>query len=197
MSRIGEASLRRTLATMSVLGFSSPSFSFGMDIMLPVNVNQQLRDVLLSDPETVRGKGREKMKQDLQAIRALGKFHGVFVPEVRSSDGRGLRVEREERGGGGGGRERVQSGLITYVPRVGLPAFLVPQEVTRVLAGAWAAAGGGGAGEIFLWRKRAEDGWALEPPFLLIFYRILSYFIVGSLLFRWRALPCYTVPYLE
>ncbi|CAM9604376.1 unnamed protein product [Scytosiphon promiscuus] len=94
VSRIGEASVRRTLATMSVLGFSSPSFSFGMDIMLPVNVNQQLRDVLLSDPDAVRGKGRENMKQDVQAIRALGKFRGVFVPEVLAA----LAYSRNEAG---------------------------------------------------------------------------------------------------
>lgn len=74
--------MRRTLATMSVLGFSSPSFSFGMDIMLPVHTNGQLRDLLLSDSEET-GKGLDR---ESQAVRALGKYSGVFVPEVRERE---------------------------------------------------------------------------------------------------------------
>ncbi len=72
------------MATMSVLGFSSPSFSFGMDIMLPVGVNQQLRDLLLSDPEAAGPKGQASTAdRDVLAVKALKKFPGVFVPEVR------------------------------------------------------------------------------------------------------------------
>ncbi|CBN75425.1 expressed unknown protein [Ectocarpus siliculosus] len=78
VGRVGEASIRRALATMSVLGFSSPSFSFGMDIMLPVHTNGQLRELLLSDPGAT-GKGLDR---ESQAVHALGKYSGVFVPEV-------------------------------------------------------------------------------------------------------------------
>lgn len=73
---------------MSVLGFSSPSFSFGMDIMLPVDINRQLRDVLLSDPSTVGGAGKARAvrgrEREALAVRELGKYPGVFVPEVSS-----------------------------------------------------------------------------------------------------------------
>ena len=100
---MGEASLRRTLATMSVLGFSSPSFSFGMDIMLPVDTNKQLRDVLLSNPEAVGGKGRvvRGRESEVLAVRELGKYAGVFVPEVRER-------QREEGTSAGRRRERSQ-----------------------------------------------------------------------------------------
>lgn len=84
------------MATMSVLGFSSPSFSFGMDIMLPVGINQQLRDLLLSDPDAAAGvKGRASVKdRDVLAVKALQKFKGVFVPEVRLASTRRQTVRR-------------------------------------------------------------------------------------------------------
>lgn len=71
---------------MSVLGFSSPSFSFGMDIMLPVDTNRELRDVLLSDPEATGGKARAARgrEREVLAVRELGTYPGVFVPEVRN-----------------------------------------------------------------------------------------------------------------
>eukprot|EP00903_Cladosiphon_okamuranus_P008170 g7869.t1 len=82
VDRIGEANMARVLATMSVLGFSSPSFSFGTDVLLPVDSNQQLRDVLLSDTTAFDRKDRTSTDRDLQAVRALDKFNDVFVPEV-------------------------------------------------------------------------------------------------------------------
>lgn len=69
---------------MSVLGFSSPCFSFGTDIMLPVDTNRQLRNLLLSNAEGGNGKDRKRNDRsgDALAIRSLEKFTGVFVPEV-------------------------------------------------------------------------------------------------------------------
>lgn len=85
MDRTGEANLARSLATMSVLGFSTPSFSFGTDIVLPVDSNRQLREVLLSNVEEADGKSRASRRgnRDALAARVLGKFADVFVPEVR------------------------------------------------------------------------------------------------------------------
>lgn len=83
ISRVGQASVDRALATTKVLGFSSPSFSFGMDIMLPAETNQQLRDVLLSDGEAKRKRGRASLSEDTRALHTIGAFEGVFVPEVR------------------------------------------------------------------------------------------------------------------
>eukprot|EP00752_Nemacystus_decipiens_P004759 g4334.t1 len=82
VDRIGEANLTRVMATMLVLGFSTPSFSFGTDIMLPVYSNQQLRDVLLSTTEEAGLEGRTSTDRDLLAVHTLGKFADVFVPEV-------------------------------------------------------------------------------------------------------------------
>lgn len=77
--------MRRAMTTTSVLGFSSPSFSYNTDIMLPVGVNQQLRDVLLSELEAAGLHGRASMKdRDVLVVRTLQKFEGVFVPEVIS-----------------------------------------------------------------------------------------------------------------
>lgn len=96
VERVGQASIDRTLATMSVLGFSSPSFSFGMDIMLPAEINQQLRDfVVMSDgaggsggeeEEQQRKRGRTRLDEDARAIRAIGEVDGVFVPEVQPEE---------------------------------------------------------------------------------------------------------------
>lgn len=83
VDRIGEANLARVLATMSVLGFSTPSFSFGTDVLLPVDSNQQLRDVLLSNTKALDRKRRTSSARDMLAVSALGKFNDVFVPEVR------------------------------------------------------------------------------------------------------------------
>ena len=94
VDRVGQASVDRTRATMSVLGFSSPSFSFGMDIMLPAEINQQLRDLVVTSDADARGGKEEvrKMKgvrtsaeEDAMAVRAIGEVKGVFVPEVSCS----------------------------------------------------------------------------------------------------------------
>ncbi|CAM9733800.1 unnamed protein product, partial [Laminaria digitata] len=90
VERVGQASIDRTLATMSVLGFSSPSFSFGMDIVLPAEINQQLRDFVLmsdrgsggGDKALLRKRGRTRLEDDARAVRAIGEVDGVFVPEV-------------------------------------------------------------------------------------------------------------------
>ncbi|CAM9930909.1 unnamed protein product [Ectocarpus sp. 6 AP-2014] len=80
LDRVGQSRKNKALAAMLVLGFKSPSFSFGTDIILPVDVNRELRNFLLSDPTTV--KGRVSTNGDLQAVHALGKVPGLYVPEV-------------------------------------------------------------------------------------------------------------------
>ncbi|CBJ32724.1 expressed unknown protein [Ectocarpus siliculosus] len=80
LDRVGQSRKNKALAAMLVLGFKSPSFSFGTDIILPVDVNRELRNFLLSDPTTVKGK--VSTNGDLQAVHALGKVPGIYVPEV-------------------------------------------------------------------------------------------------------------------
>ncbi|CAM9790044.1 unnamed protein product [Ectocarpus fasciculatus] len=80
LDRVGKAREKKALAAMLVLGFKSPSFSVRTDIILPVDVNRELRNFLLSDPTTV--KDRVSKNGDAQAIHALGKVPGVDVPEV-------------------------------------------------------------------------------------------------------------------
>lgn len=82
VDRVGVYSVERTLATTSVLGFSSPSFSFGMDIMLPAEINQELRDVLLSDPNAGTSRGKPDSNPEVRAVRAMDEFKGTFIPEV-------------------------------------------------------------------------------------------------------------------
>ena len=83
VDRVGDFSVQRSLATTAVLGFSSPSFSFGMDIMLPAETNQQLREVLLSDPDAGIAPGRPSGNDEVRALRAISSFRGVFIPEVK------------------------------------------------------------------------------------------------------------------
>lgn len=85
VDRVGAYSVDRTLATTSVLGFSSPSFSFGMDIILPAEINQQLRDVLLSDPNAGTSRGKPDSNPEVRAVRAMDEFKGTFIPEVSES----------------------------------------------------------------------------------------------------------------
>lgn len=80
LDRVGEARKKKALAAMTVLGFKSPSFSFGIDVILPGDVNRELRNFLLSDPATV--KDDVSTSGDSQAVHALGKVPGVHVPEV-------------------------------------------------------------------------------------------------------------------
>lgn len=85
VDRVGAYSVERTLATTSVLGFSSPSFSFGMDIILPAEINQELRDVLLSDPKAGTSRGKPDSNPEVRAVRAMDEFKGTFIPEVSES----------------------------------------------------------------------------------------------------------------
>lgn len=89
MDRVGKAREKKALAAMLVLGFKSPSFSVRTDIILPVDVNRELRNFLLSDPTTV--KDRVSKNGDAQAINALGNVPGVYVPEVSKGVHSGFR----------------------------------------------------------------------------------------------------------
>lgn len=74
----GDAVEARKRATTSLLGFDTPSFSFGVDIVLPAEMNQQLRDVLASGED---GAG-DPSKDDALVTRALSGVPNVHVPEV-------------------------------------------------------------------------------------------------------------------
>lgn len=100
LERIDEGNMKRVKATSAILGFGSPSFSYGTDLILPAYVNQQLRSFLLSGRETQSGAERGEGEQELQlqrrgdeantdlgdgekAVRLIVEFEGAFVPEVR------------------------------------------------------------------------------------------------------------------
>lgn len=78
--RVGAGNQQRVRATTAVLGFGSPSFTYGTDLMLPVEVNGQLRSLLLS--------GHRPSTPSIQtdeaevALGIIASFEGVFVPEV-------------------------------------------------------------------------------------------------------------------
>lgn len=88
LDRAHETSLARMKASTSVLGFRTPLFSFGTDIILPSCTNQQLRDVLLSDKSVREGAKisddeDEMLDDDTLALETIAGFNGVYIPEVR------------------------------------------------------------------------------------------------------------------
>lgn len=89
LDRVDEPVKERALATTSVLGFNSPSFSFGTDIVLPAEINQQLRDVILTAKQVNNMRKKKRSlndadpKRDAEAVRGLAGIKNLYVPEVR------------------------------------------------------------------------------------------------------------------
>lgn len=67
-------------ATAAVLGFNAPSFTYGTDLMLPVEVNEALRDALLDGLEGVNRE--DEMSTDAQALEAVSEYNDISVPQV-------------------------------------------------------------------------------------------------------------------
>lgn len=97
LDRVDQANVDIAKVTTSVLGFKSPSFSFGTDIVLPADTNHLLRDVLLSEKEGASGKkgGRKRRvnrhkealllsesDKDAVVLGILSDFTGAYIPEV-------------------------------------------------------------------------------------------------------------------
>lgn len=88
-----EAIRARANATTAVLGFKSPSFSLGVDIILPVEINQQLRDVLLTgeidSDDDDNGGGDNSPPGDRLVVHGLSGVEHLYVPEVSYELSRG------------------------------------------------------------------------------------------------------------
>lgn len=87
------ANIVRALATTRLLGFQAPSFTFGMDLILPAVTNAQLRNLLhpavvlsLDLPERVEIVEEWKNEQIEEYISAVNISHHLqskmFLPEV-------------------------------------------------------------------------------------------------------------------
>lgn len=78
--RVDEGNQERVRATIAVLGFGSPSFSYGTDLVLPVELNKRLRQFLLDGHKdlvkTHKGDAGEL------TTRIIANVQGAFVPEV-------------------------------------------------------------------------------------------------------------------
>eukprot|EP00903_Cladosiphon_okamuranus_P021318 g19589.t1 len=91
---------RRATGTSILLGFSSPCFTVGTDLILPVEVNERLRDVLRSNhvlnrarhhhnaegaQRTTSGdeRGDDELTESLASIAEIHREHAtVYIPEV-------------------------------------------------------------------------------------------------------------------
>ena len=91
---------RRATATSIMLGFSSPCFTFGSDLILPVEINQQLRESLRSNQvlkrESIYRNGErgeeiggeddvdDGLTADLASIADIHREYAtVYTPQVR------------------------------------------------------------------------------------------------------------------
>lgn len=79
--RVDEGSRQRVRATTAVLGFGSPSFSYGTDLILPVELNAELRKLLLAG-HRAQVDNHNGDEADL-ATRIIASFEGIYVPEVK------------------------------------------------------------------------------------------------------------------
>lgn len=84
--RVDEGNQKRVRATTAVLGFGSPSFSYGTDLLLPAEMNTQLRGLLLAGHKPEMTRGDEDDDDEIDdgdlATRIITGFRGVSVPEV-------------------------------------------------------------------------------------------------------------------
>lgn len=63
--------------TMSILGFSPPSFTYGTDLILPVSANAELRQLLVSDLDL-----NGATDVDDVAVAEIAQYPRLYVPQV-------------------------------------------------------------------------------------------------------------------
>lgn len=79
--RVGEENAGQSRATTAILGFHSPSFTYGTDLILPAGINADLRQLLLSGANA-SGKEEATEEDDERAMQLVAAVQGVSVPEV-------------------------------------------------------------------------------------------------------------------
>lgn len=92
VDKIGRENAVRAMATTSLLGYHAPSFTYGTDLILPADVNNQLRRILLSaaaaeDHGTQDDEDEiefEVIREYMMAMSSSYDLHTKsFIPEVR------------------------------------------------------------------------------------------------------------------
>lgn len=92
VEEVGQAHVDRALASSLLLGFHSPSFTFGTDLILPVKANEHLRAKLASmgASQSVHGSARKRnisyfqvIQSILQSIPTEESNFDIHIPEVR------------------------------------------------------------------------------------------------------------------
>lgn len=77
------ASRESSRASSILLGFESPVFTFGTDLVLPANLNGDLRDLLLAAETMTTASSKEWNDDDELAVKRLSEVEGASAPEVR------------------------------------------------------------------------------------------------------------------
>lgn len=98
VARVGAENRYRAEATTAVLGFEAPSFTYGTDLILPADTNEQLRALMrasVGDDESIAAAAKSapswlEHEEDMQLFSKYESimpgddpFDGMFVPEVR------------------------------------------------------------------------------------------------------------------
>lgn len=78
----GYADRASTKASSGLLGFESPMFTFGTDLVLPSNVNEQLRDLLLKDDQSLRSASAGRWDDRERTLELLAEVDNIDAPEV-------------------------------------------------------------------------------------------------------------------
>ena len=76
------ASRASSRASSVLLGFESPVFTFGTDLVLPPSFNGELRDVLLAEESMMTASSKEWSNDDELAVERLSEIEDASAPEV-------------------------------------------------------------------------------------------------------------------
>ena len=80
--RVDQQHARRVLGSTAILGFESPCFTYGTDLILPVEINGRLRAVLKKNQEADDRRGEGQGLDETDAFRYLASTESKNLPHV-------------------------------------------------------------------------------------------------------------------
>lgn len=93
IEEVSQAHARRTYASSLLLGFHPPSFTFGTDLLLPIEANEQLRAKLTPKELSPNFRDTDSKLSYVQVIRDIQQLIpteqnldvDIYIPEVGNS----------------------------------------------------------------------------------------------------------------
>jgi len=93
IEEVSQAHARRTYASSLLLGFHPPSFTYGTDLLLPIEANEQLRAKLVPKELSRNSRDTESKLSHVQVIQDIQQMLlvkqnldvDIYIPEVGNS----------------------------------------------------------------------------------------------------------------